>query len=145
MLRLKILKPGCSLYKIPKTFCSSIRIEKGSQLNNHYLKGSLFENLILSEFLKRRYNQGKASNLYFWRDHRGMEIDLIIEHANGLTPVEIKSAKTWNRDFFMNPEKWNGYSGNLPENSHVVYGGDEYFKNSWGMVHSWNSIDDIDF
>jgi hypothetical protein len=73
-----------------------------------------------------------------------MEIDLIIEQANGLTPVEIKSAKTWNRDFFMNLEKWNGYSGNLPENSHVVYGGDENFNNSWGMVHSWNSIDDID-
>jgi hypothetical protein len=44
----------------------------------------------------------------------------------------------------MNLEKWNGYSGNLPENSHVVYGGDENFNNSWGMVHSWNSIDDID-
>jgi len=140
------------LVKRPKLYfydtglcCSLLRIEKVSQLNNHYLKGSLFENLILSEFLKRRYNQGKASNLYFWRDHRGIEIDLIIEHANGLTPVEIKSAKTWNRDFFMNLEKWNGYSGNLPENSHVVYGGDDNFKNSWGTIHSWNSIDDIDF
>jgi predicted AAA+ superfamily ATPase len=139
------------LVKRPKLYfydtglcCSLLRIEKVSQLDNHYLKGSLFENLILSEFLKRRYNQGKASNLYFWRDHRGMEVDLIIEHVNGLTPVEIKSGKTWNRDFFMNLEKWNGYSGNLPENSHVVYGGDDNFKNSWGTIHSWNSIDDID-
>ncbi len=140
------------LVKRPKLYfydtglcCSLLRIEKESQLNNHYLKGSLFENLILSELLKRRYNQGKASNLYFWRDHRGMEVDLIIEQANGLTPVEIKSSKTWNRDFFMNLEKWNGYSGNSPENSHIVYGGDENFKNSWGMVHSWNSIDDLNF
>jgi len=34
-----------------------------------------------------------------------MEVDLIIEQANGLTPVEIKSGKTWNRDFFLNLEK----------------------------------------
>jgi len=47
--------------------CSLLRIEKVSQLNNHYLKGALFENLILSEFLKRCYNQGKVSNLYFWK------------------------------------------------------------------------------
>ena len=138
------------LVKRPKLYfydtglcCSLLRIEKVSQLTNHYLKGSLFENLILSEFLKRCYNQGKASNLYFWRDHRGMEIDLIIEHANGLIPVEIKSAKTWNRDFFLNLEKWNGYSGNLPENSHVVYGGDESVNTASGMLHSWNSIDGI--
>ena len=139
------------LVKRPKLYfydtglcCSLLRIENGSQLTNHYLKGSLFENLILSELLKRRYNQGKASNIYFWRDHRGMEVDLIIEHAKGLTPVEIKSGKTWNRDFFLNLEKWNHYSGNSPENAHVIYGGDESVKTAWGMLHSWNSIDDID-
>jgi hypothetical protein len=70
-----------------------------------------------------------------------MEIDLIIEHANGLTPVEIKPAKTWNRDFFLNIEKWNGYSGNQPENSHVVYGGDESVQTSSGMLYSWKSLD----
>ena len=113
------------LVKRPKLYfydtglcCSLLRIEKVSQLNNHYLKGSLFENLILSEFLKRRYNQGKASNLYFWRDHRGMEIDLIIEHANGLTPVEIKSSRTWNRDFFTESRKmewlFRKFTGKLP-------------------------------
>ena len=136
------------LIKSPKLYfydtglcCSLLRIEKVSQLTNHYLKGSLFENLILSELLKRRYNQGKASNLYFWRDHRGMEVDLIIENTDGLIPVEIKSAKTWNRDFFLNLEKWNGYSGNQPENSHVVYGGDESVQTSPGKLHSWKSLD----
>jgi uncharacterized protein len=138
------------LVKRPKLYfydtglcCSLLRIEDLSQLNNHYLKGSLFENLILCEFLKRRFNHGKPSNIYFWRDHRGMEIDLIIENANGLIPVEIKSAKTWNRGFFLNIEKWNSYSGNSPENSHVIYGGDESVKTSSGRLHSWNSLDDI--
>jgi len=123
--------------------CSLLRIENQNQLNNHYLKGALFENLILAELLKRRYNKGQASNIYFWRDHRGMEIDLIIENADGLTPVEIKSARTWNSDFFLSLEKWNRLSGNLPENTHVVYGGDESVQTSSGMLHSWKSLDFI--
>ena len=72
-----------------------------------------------------------------------MEIDLIIENSDGLVPVEIKSAKTWNPDFFLNMEKWNGWSGNRPENSHVVYGGDESVKTARGMLHSWKSLDFI--
>ena len=70
-----------------------------------------------------------------------MEIDLIIENTDGLIPVEIKSAKTWNHDFFLNLEKWNGYSGNKPEYSHVVYGGDESVQTSSGKLHSWKSLD----
>ncbi len=138
------------LIKRPKIYfydtglcCSLLRIENQNQLNNHYLKGALFENLILAELLKRRYNKGQASNIYFWRDHRGMEIDLIIENADGLTPVEIKSARTWNSDFFLSLEKWNRLSGNLPENTHVVYGGDESVQTSSGMLHSWKSLDFI--
>lgn len=50
---------------------------------------------------------------------------------------------SWNRDFFLNIEKWNGYSGNLPEDSYVVYGGDESVKTTSGLLHSWNSIDTI--
>jgi hypothetical protein len=38
-----------------------------------------------------------------------MEVDLIIEHANDLIPVEIKSARTWNHGFFLNLEKWNSF------------------------------------
>ncbi|MEI7725637.1 MAG: hypothetical protein WCK09_11070 [Bacteroidota bacterium] len=70
-----------------------------------------------------------------------MEVDLIIKHANGLTPVEIKSGKTWNSDFFLNHEKGNGYSGNSSENSYVAYGGDESVKTHWGMLHSWKFLD----
>ena len=44
----------------------------------HYMKGSLFENMIIIEFLKSRYNRGLQSNLYFWRDNKGHEIDCII-------------------------------------------------------------------
>jgi hypothetical protein len=44
--------------------------------------------------------------------------------------------------FFLNLEKWNHYSGNSHENAHVISGGDESTKTAWGMLHSWDSIDD---
>ncbi|MDO8264317.1 MAG: DUF4143 domain-containing protein, partial [Gallionella sp.] len=41
----------------------------------------LFENFVISELLKRRYNQGLLSNLYFWRNNTGDEIDVVIEQG----------------------------------------------------------------
>ncbi|WMT84773.1 DUF4143 domain-containing protein [Wolbachia endosymbiont of Listronotus oregonensis] len=45
----------------------------------YYLKGALFENLIVLEIFKKRLNQGLPANLYFWRDRTGHEIDLLAE------------------------------------------------------------------
>ena len=56
--------------------------------------------MVVIEALKYRYNRGKRSNLYFWRDAKGNEVDLLIENGSEVTPVEIKSGATVNRDFF---------------------------------------------
>lgn len=69
-------------------------IENANQLKLHPLRGALFENMIVVDFLKNRYNQGKLSNLYFWRDSLGREVDLLIENHDGLVPIEIKSGQT---------------------------------------------------
>lgn len=55
------------------------------------MKGGLFETLIIGKFLKYRFNKGEESNLFFWRDKTGHEIDCLIEHAGSeLNPVERK-------------------------------------------------------
>ncbi|MEM6793131.1 MAG: DUF4143 domain-containing protein, partial [Acidobacteriota bacterium] len=77
-------------------------IESPSQLYSHPLRGALFENLVISEAVKMRYNQGKkASNLYFYRDSGGLEVDLLISRAHELLPVEIKSSATLSKSFFQ--------------------------------------------
>jgi len=78
--------------------------------NLNQLKKSLFKGISLRKpypvrVFKTKIQPGKASNLYSGEIIVGMEIDLIIEQANGLIPVEIKSAKTWNRDFFSESSK----------------------------------------
>lgn len=122
---------------------SLLDIQSENQLLSHYLRGALFENLILSEFIKMRLNSGLRPNIYFWRDNKGMEIDCLIETGETVTPVEIKSGNTFNPDYFKNLRYWNRISGNNPENSWVIYGGDYSRPTGDGNLISWKNISKI--
>lgn len=69
-------------------------IESAGQLATHPLRGALFENLAVSEVLKYRYNSGRRSNLHFYRDSSGLEVDLIYPLAGRHLPIEIKAGQT---------------------------------------------------
>jgi len=56
--------------------------------------GSLFENFLVMEVLRRSLSLSVPPNLYFYRDSNGSEIDLIIDSQNGLKLIEIKLAQT---------------------------------------------------
>lgn len=75
-------------------------VESELHVNRHPLRGNLFENLVVIEALKYRYNRGKRSNLHFWRDAKGNEVDLVIEAGPDIVPVEIKSGATITEDYF---------------------------------------------
>lgn len=94
------------LTKSPKIYfmdvglaCHLLGIESAGQLSRDKMRGALFENFIVTEALKRRYNQGKESNLYFYRDSNQNEIDLVMKDVQGLIGIEIKSAMTYHPDF----------------------------------------------
>jgi uncharacterized protein len=134
------------LIKMPKLYfydtglvCSLLGIETKKQISTHYLRGYLFENLILHELIKYRLNRGLNPNLFFWRDKAGHEVDCIFEKANKLIPIEIKSGKTILKEYFKNIEYWNKLSGNTPKNSFVIYGSDKNTKHTFGNLLSWRS------
>ncbi|MCK4408210.1 MAG: ATP-binding protein [Bacteroidales bacterium] len=120
-----------------------LNISDSQQLNSHYLKGGLFENFILVEIIKTRLNNGLLTDIYFWRDNKGNEADAIIENNNTMYPIEIKSGRTFNPDFFKNLKYWNKISGNLPEYSSVIYGGEKSYNLSNGNVYSWKNLDKL--
>ncbi len=103
-------------------------VDNMSQLTIHPFRGSLFENLVIVDFLKRLYNTGKSNNLFFWRDNTGNEIDLLIKRKNGRFPVEIKSGQTISDDFFRGIRYWNKLT--QTEGGFLVYGGDMVQKRS---------------
>lgn len=85
---------GCFRNQCPDATEIRNKLYSIQQLNTHYLKGGLFERLILTELAKYRYNKGLEPHIYFWRDNKGSEVDCILEHQSSLIPVEIKAGKT---------------------------------------------------
>jgi predicted AAA+ superfamily ATPase len=109
------------LVKMPKLYFTDpglavhlAGIQSPDNLCYHSLKEGFFESLIVTEFLKYRFNQAKEANLYFWRDQHGHEIDCLIEHrGRDLIPVEVTSGRTANNDYFKEIAYWIPYRGTL--------------------------------
>ncbi len=115
-----------------------IRTEE--QLNFHAQRGALFENLVVTEFLKSRFNEGRQADIYFWRDSKGLEIDLLLEDGGNLTPVEIKSGQTVAADFMTSLRKWCELSGIPDRPALLVYGGTTSFVNGNISLVPWRNL-----
>ena len=130
-----LLKPyysnyGKRLIKAPKLYfydtgliCSLIGLQNSSQLELHFLRGSIFENLVISNYIKESYFKGIEPNAYYWRDSNGLEVDLVIEENQQLNFYEIKSSATMNEKFFASINKLCALSKTPLKNANVVYGG----------------------
>jgi predicted AAA+ superfamily ATPase len=135
------------LVKMPKLYfidtglaSALLEIQSENQLSTHYLRGVLFENYILAEFLKNRFNKGLRNNCFFWRDNKGVEIDCIMDNGSRLTPIEIKSGNTFAPDFFRNLVFWNKLAENPAENAFVVYGGNTSRETNNGILLAWYNL-----
>lgn len=100
-------------------------IETEVQLDRDPLRGALFENMIISELMKRRFNQGLDSNLYYYRDRHGYEIDIIGGTRDSLELYEIKSGQTFTKDFLKNLRYINKLMDRRIKSLTLVYDGNE--------------------
>jgi len=122
--------------------CSLLGITKATQLTLHPLKGGLFENYVIGELVKDRYNKNIPFDLYFWRDSTGNEMDIVIDRGTFLYPIEIKAGKTVTSDYFKNLQFWSKITGT--SEGTVVYAGDMVQKRSNGVnVVPWNSLKEL--
>ena len=124
--------------KTPKVyFCDTglasylLGIETPEQMQRDPLLGNLFENLIVSEALKARYNSGAEPNLYFFRNSKGLEIDILFKENHLLNLFEVKSGKTLNDDFTKNMRKFRElfpsyFSSDSSICGTVIYSGENY-------------------
>lgn len=120
------------LVKNPKLYfydtglaCSLLGLEEDKQLETHYLKGNLYENLIILEVLKARLNKGLIPNLYFWRDLSGHEVDLVAEWGGSIKAIEIKAGATLQPNFVKNVTYFCSISSD--SKGYVLYPGEDGF------------------
>ena len=124
---------GKRLIKSPKIYFYDVGlaswlcgIEDVKQIATHPLRGHLFENMVVMEALKYRYNRGKRNNFYFFRDSNGNEVGLLYTMGADILPIEIKSGQTITSSYFSGLKKFRSlFPDNLPWSSFLIYGGDE--------------------
>jgi len=123
------------IVKMPKLYfydtglaAALLGVQNSNQLALHPFKGALFENMVVVDFLKTRFNKAKTNNLYFWRDNTGNEIDLLIDNGTEIIPIEIKSGQTVTNQYFKGVLYWNKLT--KTEGGYVIYGGKTIQKRS---------------
>lgn len=118
-------------------------VQNPGQLVTHPQKGALFETWVVSELLKARFNRALGSNLFFWQDRGGHEVDILVEQGATLIPVEVKSGQTVVQDFFANLESWSKIAGEAGGPPWLVYGGDRRQSRTNVEVLPWREIGDL--
>ena len=137
MPKLYFYDPGLAAYLLD--------IQKLEQIKTHYLRGALFESMVINEMIKKRFNHGKQANCFFWRDKKGNEVDCLIERGDSLLPVEIKAGRTITSEYFKGLEYLSKLAGDYLGRSFVVYGGDTNQKRTNADVLSWKSLAELNF
>lgn len=135
------------IIKTPKLYfydsgllCYLLKINNKEQLQTHPLKGSLFENMMISEYVKQMYHQNNLKDLWFWRDSAGHEVDFMIEDDNGFQIVEFKASMTVLSDMFKGLDYFEELSGWDNLSKSLVYGGDKAQNRTKAKVIPWKEF-----
>ncbi|MFH2138344.1 MAG: ATP-binding protein [Candidatus Omnitrophota bacterium] len=118
-----------------------LEIENEKQMDRDPLRGNLFENMVITEFLKGRYNKGRDSNLYFFRDNKKNEVDLIVKGEEGLIVVEVKSAQTIAQDFFKGINYFSNVSKDSIQDNYLIYAGEKEQKRQTVKIINYKNLD----
>ena len=103
-------------------------------------RGNLFESMVMSEIKKYNMNYRKGRDIYFWKDRRGLEIDLIFEKNETIYATEIKAGQTFQPAFFKNLKPYQKQKHLLHKKSFVIYGGKDYQKRQIADLIPWDNI-----
>ncbi len=128
---------GKRVIKSPKLYFTDVGlasflldIEDVSQMARDPLRGQLFENLVVMELYKTRFNQGLSTPFYFYRDSNQKEIDLLYKVGADLLPIEIKSSQTFHKYFFDGLKYFNEISKSNLNQGFMIYSGDMEIKST---------------
>jgi uncharacterized protein len=122
------------MVRSPKVFFTDVGlaafllgIHSEEQAARDPLRGHLYENLVIADIIKAGLNKGIRPEVYFFRDSNGHEVDLLIREGGALTPVEIKSARTFSVESVTAIERLRGLGVERLAEGVVLYNGDRHF------------------
>jgi len=117
--------------------CNLLGITSAEILENHPLRGPIFESFVASEIIKAFENSGRQAPLFHWRDAGGHEVDLLLEFGDRLLPVEVKSGLTVPGDSLNNLRWWLKLETNPNTAGVLVHGGEQGYGFQGMTVRPW--------
>ncbi len=149
-----LLKPYHSNYrkrliKTPKLYFLDtglvswlLGIKEHSQLEQHPLRGQVFETLVFSEVLKYQYNKAEPSNLFFWRDSHKNEIDFLLDRGLSRLAIEARSGQTLNASFFAGLDYWKRLDPGRKDGTLLIYSGEGVINQYRGhAIANWRKME----
>ncbi len=121
--------------------CFLLGIRTPDQVSRDPLVGGIFENLVVIECLKARYNRGEPSDLWFFRDSNGNEVDLVWREGAHFAAAEIKAASTFSMGMLKGLDRFRGLVPHFGRGG-LVYSGDAHnLSNGIAVCHFTQAAD----
>ncbi len=135
------------IVKTPKLYfydtglaCYLLKIRHPEQIHTHSLKGNLFENMMISEYVKRINHGNEVKDIWFWRDSSGHEIDLLMQDGIKLHLFEFKAGQTVMPEMFKELNYFEKLAGGENITKTLVFGGNSSHTRTDGKVVSWRDV-----
>lgn len=123
--------------------CSLLQMNSAKDITRYFQRGSLFENLIVSELHKHMLHNGKRPVFYFWQDSNKNEIDVLWEEIGKIKLLEIKSGKTFSDVWLKNIKTLSNVMGDQIMSKKLIYGGLHEFSHQGVTIKSWKNVDKL--
>lgn len=124
--------------------CYLLGFSSQRALVNSTKYGALFENWVITEIRKNRFNKGIAGGMYYFRDSAGNEVDLILEKDDRTLAVEVKAGKQFKSEMLGGIRYWLKY--NKTGSGILITGADqgaEINTDTSLSVLSWQEVIDL--
>ena len=132
----RLVKSPKLYFNDPGMACYLLDIETPQQLDRDKMRGAIFENMIVMETIKHRYNMGLEGGVFFYRDSNQNEVDILIKQEGELTAIEVKSSMTYSSSFEKTLTQIEGWIKPPISKKAIVYSGD--FENTSGNINLIN-------
>lgn len=120
----RLVKSPKLYFTDPGLACYLLDIESPRQLERDKMRGAIFENYVVMEVLKHRYNQGLEGGVFFYRDSNQNEVDILLKEEGEITAIEVKSSMTYHPSFESTLSKLNSWIQTPVTRKAVIYTGD---------------------
>ncbi|MGY6742207.1 MAG: ATP-binding protein [Cecembia sp.] len=135
------------IIKTPKLYfydtgllCYLLKINSREKLIKNPIKGAVFENMMIAEYVKQMHHQNNVQDIWYWRDVSGNEVDLLVDHGENLEIIEFKATQTIKSDMFDGLSKFESISQLSNLDKKLVYSGTASQNRSMGKLISWKDF-----